>query len=145
MEYKTKSFSTTPFQKKVEKPWGYEIIFTPPDSKSVGKLLHIKAGCRLSFQYHDEKEETGVLIFGQAIFLLEDKNRNLKEISMEPKKGYHVLPFQKHRYIAVTDCDIFESSLPETGVTVRLEDDYRRPTETEEMRKKPNRGWEDKK
>jgi len=145
MKYKIKSFSTTPFQKKVEKPWGFEIVFTPQDTKAVGKLLHIKAGCRLSLQYHDKKEETGVLISGQAYFLLEDAEGKIKKINMEPNKGYHIVPFQKHRYIAITDCDIFEASTPETGNTIRLEDDYKRPTETETMRKTPNRGWEDKK
>jgi len=137
---KTK-FSTIPYQKRVEKPWGYEIIFTPKTAPAVGKLLHIKAGCRLSFQYHDEKEETGVLVSGKARFLLEDSDGTMKEIDMEPDKGYHVAPFQKHRYIAVTDCDIFEASLPETGNTIRLEDDYKRPTETEAVRNEPNRGW----
>lgn len=29
----------------------------------------------------------------------------------------------------------------EKGNTYRLQDDYARPNETEEMRKKPNRGW----
>jgi len=129
-------FSTIPYQKRVEKPWGYELLFTSPESKTVGKLLHIKAGCRLSFQYHDEKEETGILISGQAVFLLENKDGQLQEINMEVNKGYRTIPFQKHRYIAVTDCDIFETSTPETGNTVRLEDDYKRPTETEELRKK---------
>lgn len=137
---KTK-FKTVPFQKKIEKPWGYEIILTPENSQTVGKIIHIKAGCRLSFQYHDEKEETGVLISGQAHFLLEDAKGNLKEINMEPHKGYRVLPFQKHRYIAITDCDIFETSTPEKGNTIRLEDDYKRPTETENLRNSPNRGW----
>jgi hypothetical protein len=38
--------------------------------------------------------------------------------------------------VGVTDCEIFEVSSPEKGVTYRLEDDYKRPDETEEMRKK---------
>jgi mannose-6-phosphate isomerase len=134
-------FSTIPYQKRVEKPWGYEIVFTPEKAKAVAKLLHIKAGCRLSFQYHDEKEETGVLIGGKAHFLLEDQDGTMKEIEMEPYKGYSITPFQKHRYIAITDCDIFEASTPETGNTFRLEDDYKRPTETETVRNSPNRGW----
>ena len=41
---------------------------------------------------------------------------------------------QRHRLIGITDCDIFEVSTPEIGTTFRLEDDYKRPDETEEMR-----------
>jgi mannose-6-phosphate isomerase len=142
MNNKQSYFSILPYQKKVEKPWGFEILFTPEKAQAVGKLLHIKAGCRLSFQYHDEKEETGVLISGQAHLLIEDQNGQMQEVDMEPKKGYFITPFQKHRYIAVTDCDIFESSTKESGNTFRLEDDYKRDTETEEVRKDPNRGWQ---
>ena len=62
-------------------------------------------------------------------------------IPMETGKGYTVTLGQKHRHQAITDCDVFESSTPEIGNTYRLEDDYSRPTETEEMRKAPNRGF----
>ena len=35
-----------------------------------------------------------------------------------------------------------EVSTPEKGKTVRLEDDYGRGDETEEMRQLPNHGWQ---
>jgi hypothetical protein len=53
---------------------------------------------------------------------------------MEKNKGYFVSRGTIHRCQAVSDCDIFESSTPELGTTVRLEDDYRRKDETEEDR-----------
>lgn len=130
-----------PFQLKVEKPWGYELILTPPESPVTGKILHLNAGCRFSLQYHDKKKETLTLIFGQALLILEDENGKLQEIKMEPKKGYFIKPLQKHRAKGITDCDILEASTREEGNTVRIEDDYARGTETEEMRKLPNRGW----
>ncbi len=40
---------------KVDKPWGYELHWAKTD-KYVGKLLFIKAGHRLSKQYHEKKE-----------------------------------------------------------------------------------------
>ena len=43
--------------RKVEKPWGYEIVWAETQDY-VGKLLHINAGHRLSLQYHNTKEET---------------------------------------------------------------------------------------
>ena len=48
---------------KVEKPWGHEIHWAKTDNY-VGKLLFIKAGHRLSKQYHVEKEETVLVLKG---------------------------------------------------------------------------------
>jgi len=121
---------------KIIKPWGYEIIFTPPDSLVTGKILHLKQGARFSYQYHEKKQETLCLLNGQAKIILNDE-----ETEMESQKGYFIKPMVKHRCQAVTDCDILETSTKEEGTTVRLEDDYQRPDETEELRKQPNRGW----
>ena len=49
--------------RKVEKPWGHEIIWAET-TNYVGKLLHIKAGHRLSLQYHEVKEETVYVLSG---------------------------------------------------------------------------------
>lgn len=129
-----------PYQLKVEKPWGYELILTPPESPVTGKILHLNAGCRFSLQYHDKKEETLTLISGEALLILEDEKGQLQEIEMEQRKGYFIKPFQKHRAKGITDCDILEASTREKGKTVRIEDDYKRRTETEEKRKRRTRG-----
>ena len=121
------------YQLKVEKPWGYELILTPPESPVTGKILHINANCRLSYQYHDQKEESLTLINGEAL-LIGEENGQLTEIQMELNKGYFIKPMQKHRLKGMTDCEVMEVSTPETGNTVRLEDDYKRDTETEEDR-----------
>lgn len=136
-----KTFSMTPFQKRVEKPWGYEIIWTPDDSPATGKLLHILAGKRISLQYHDQKRETLYLASGEAVITLSNENDTPVEMPMELSKGYHVMPGQVHRITAVSDSDVYESSTPEMGNTVRIQDDAGRSTETEEMRKLENRGW----
>lgn len=140
-----KSFSTTPFQKRVEKPWGYEIIYTPDNAPATGKILHLNAGKRLSLQYHDVKEETLCLVKGRALLTISDPKDEVVEIPMEVLKGYHIVPGQVHRITALTDIDVFEASTPELGNTFRLEDDSGRPTETEAVRKKPNRGWKEDK
>ena len=126
----------TPYVRKIIKPWGYELIFTPKDSPVVGKIIHIIKAARLSYQYHDTKRETLCLITGQADLII-----NGQEIQMEPKKGYDIKPMTKHRLIGLTDCDIVEASTKEEGNTIRLEDDYQRPTETPALRNSPNRGW----
>jgi mannose-6-phosphate isomerase len=127
-------FTNAPFLRRVEKPWGYELIFTPPGKPYTGKLLHVDAGKRLSLQYHDEKLETIMLLRGRGILLADNERGELEEIEMEPLKGYSNVPGQRHRLIAIEDCDFVEASLPETGTTYRLEDDSGRGTETEAMR-----------
>ena len=137
-----KDFSTKPYQLKVKKPWGYEILFTQENLPFIGKISFTKAGHRWSFQYHDKKEENLCLIIGEAELWIEGKNGEIKKIRMDVLQGYHLEPFQKHRFCAITDCWTVEVSTPEVGNTVRLEDDYKRLTETEEIRKQPNRGWQ---
>ncbi len=134
-------FENAPFIKKVEKPWGYELIFTTDDMPYTGKIMHIDAGKRLSLQIHDKKMETQMLISGQCNLVHDNKEGEQVIEEMEPNKGYTAYIGQRHRLQAITDCDIFEVSTPELGNTYRLEDDYSRETETEEMRKDPSRGW----
>ncbi|MCC7103619.1 MAG: hypothetical protein IT307_00615, partial [Chloroflexi bacterium] len=60
----------------------------------------------------------------------------LHEVWMQAGVGYHVAVGQRHRLCAAPDADVvvFEASTPETGTTLRLEDDYARPDETEALR-----------
>jgi oxalate decarboxylase/phosphoglucose isomerase-like protein (cupin superfamily) len=137
-----KNYNISPHQETIKKPWGYEIIFTPHDALAVGKILHIIKGRRLSLQYHDTKTETLCLFRGKANITLTNNSGEEIEIPMEINKGYFIKPGQVHRVTAITNIDIVESSTPEKGNTVRVQDDLGRITETEEMRKLPNRGWE---
>ncbi len=134
-------FKNSSFSKKVEKPWGYELHFVPEDLPYMGKIIHIEKGKRLSLQIHDAKQESWFLMNGQAKIIWEDSKGSLIETEMLKFQGYTCSLGQKHRLAGVTDCDIIEASTPELGNTYRLEDDYSRPTETEEIRKDLNRGW----
>ncbi len=129
------NFSTDAFVFRNEKPWGYEIIFTPPNLPYSGKIIHILAGKRLSLQVHDKKQESYYLAGGECNVVLEDNHGELQIIKLEKGKGYTVGIGQKHRLWAVSDCDVFEVATPEIGTTYRLEDDYKRPDETEALRK----------
>lgn len=134
-------FTNEPYVKRVEKPWGYELHFVPEGLPYYGKIMHIEAGKRLSLQIHDQKIESYWLASGRCSVIIENAKGELETIEMEKGKGYLMMVGQRHRHAAITDCDIFEASMPETGTTWRLEDDYARPAETEELRKDPNRGW----
>jgi len=127
-----------PFQQKIDKPWGYELILNTPSSPITAKILHINSGCQFSLQYHEIKEENLTLVSGEAKIILGGVKEigDLREETMEKYKGYFIPKGLAHRCRAITDCDIFESSTLELGTTVRLQDDYGRKDETEEERLK---------
>jgi mannose-6-phosphate isomerase len=136
-------FSRFPFLQRIEKPWGHEIIFTPPEVSYTGKILYIKAKREFSLQAHDQKEESWYLLSGKVTMFQEDKNGDMRESDMQKGVGYTNYIGQKHRLQAIKDSEILEVSTPEKGTTYRLHDDYDRPNETEELRKSPNRGWQE--
>ena len=52
-------------QQRVEKPWGYELIFVVTD-RYAGKLIVVKAGESLSLQFHNVKDEAWYVLEGRA-------------------------------------------------------------------------------
>ena len=129
-------FTNDEYIKKVDKPWGYELHWVPEGLPYMGKVLHIDAGKRLSMQVHDEKQEAYFLIGGRAKIIWDNSRGELVETELKPFVGYRTLVGQRHRLCGITDCDIIEASTPESGTTYRLEDDFSRPDETPEQRKK---------
>jgi mannose-6-phosphate isomerase-like protein (cupin superfamily) len=111
--------------RKTEKPWGFELLFahTP---KYVGKLIFVKKGCRLSLQYHKEKDESMYFYQGKAIVEIEGSGGQLLESIAEPGYCLRIPPGTKHRLEAIEDTTLFEVSTPELEDVVRLEDDYGR-------------------
>ena len=51
-------------QRRVEKPWGYEVWWAQTD-RYAGKLLIVEAGHKLSVQLHRTKDETSYLLAGR--------------------------------------------------------------------------------
>ena len=135
-KFDSSTFLTDPHIKKIEKPWGHEIHWTPDTLPYMGKLIHVNAGARLSLQVHDKKQESWFIIKGRGKVIWENTEGKLIETELEQGKGYSCALGQRHRLAGITDCDIIEVSTPEIGTTFRLEDDYKRPDETEEQRKK---------
>ncbi len=130
------NFSNDSYIRKVDKPWGYELHWVPENVPYMGKIIHIYKGRRLSLQVHDKKQESWLIMHGQAKVVWENSKGELIETELQPAVGYTCSLGQKHRLVGITDCDVIEVSTPEIGTTFRLEDDYKRPDETEEQRKK---------
>ncbi len=110
--------------KKVEKPWGYELIWAHTE-RYVGKILHIHKGESLSYQYHRIKDETIYLLHGLMELEIGDEKGREKQ-QLEPGACVHIAPGTRHRMTALEDCDILEVSTPELDDVVRLEDRYGR-------------------
>jgi len=110
---------------RVNKPWGYEIIWAKTD-RYVGKILHIEAGHALSLQYHKVKEETIRLSSGKLVLEVQEEGTERRTIELLPGDSFHIRPGTIHRMIAEETCDVLEVSTPELDDVVRLEDRYGR-------------------
>ncbi len=109
---------------KVDKPWGYELIWAHTN-RYVGKVLHINKGECLSYQYHRIKDETIRLLAGKLEMDVEIDGERRK-LQLGPGDCLHIVPGMKHRMSALEDCDVLEVSTPELEDVVRLEDRYGR-------------------
>jgi len=130
------TFTTEPYVKRVEKPWGYELHWVREGAPYMGKLMHVNEGGSLSLQVHDHKQESYFMMTGRAKLVWENNKGEMIETEMQPGYGYQTSVGQKHRIESITDCDVIEASTPEEGTTWRLDDKYQRPHETPEQRKR---------
>jgi mannose-6-phosphate isomerase-like protein (cupin superfamily) len=112
--------------RKVEKPWGYELIWAHADTY-VGKVLFVKAGESLSLQFHRQKDESWLVQEGRArVELGSAGDAILKEEVVSPGAAFRLRPGTVHRVSALEDTTIVEVSTPHLDDVVRLEDRYGR-------------------
>lgn len=110
---------------RVEKPWGWEERFALTE-RYCGKVLFIKKGGRLSLQYHEKKEESLYLLWGEVQLTREHSGGVMTVTRHKAGWGVHIPAGTVHRIEAVEDSVVFEVSTPEVDDVVRLEDDYGR-------------------
>jgi mannose-6-phosphate isomerase-like protein (cupin superfamily) len=119
----------TPFgfqPRHVDKPWGYELIWAHADDY-VGKILFVKAGCALSLQYHDFKDETWYFQSGRAeVELAARPGEDPARLVTEAGDAFHLRPGTIHRLTALEDTTVLEVSTPFLDDIVRLDDLYGR-------------------
>ena len=114
-------------QTKIEKPWGYEVIWAKTD-QYVGKILHINSGQKLSLQYHEKKIETVYVKEGTLEVVLK-VNDDLYTQVLLCGQSFHVPTGTVHRFCCPKDCnfvEIVEVSTPELDDVIRLQDDFGR-------------------
>ena len=111
--------------KRVEKPWGYELIWAHTD-RYVGKELFIREGHALSLQYHEVKDETIYVQQGRIEFQIGPRDGELRSETVGPGRAFHLVPGTVHRMRALEDSLLLEVSTPDLDDVVRLEDRYGR-------------------
>src|SRR5947209_14811724 len=109
---------------RVEKPWGYEVIWAKAD-RYVGKILHIEPGHVLSLQYHNKKDESIYVLTGEIVLRIQQGD-TLIERRMTRGAAFHIQPKLIHQFEAVVSSDLLEASTPEIDDVVRLKDRYGR-------------------
>ena len=116
-------------KRKIIKPWGYEIIFGETEDH-LGKILFIKEGSRLSLQYHEQKEETIMVLSGKLELVVSRATTQggMETLILEEGDTFHVRPYTIHRFCATqgTDVKLVEVSTNYLEDVVRVEDDYNR-------------------
>ena len=111
--------------RRVDKPWGHEIIWAHTD-RYVGKILVLETGKRLSLQYHEIKDEWIHVLDGRLRLFLENDAGEVEVRELRPGEGAHVPVHRTHRYEAIETCRLIEVSTPELLDVVRIEDDFGR-------------------
>jgi len=112
--------------RKVEKPWGYELIWAEADHY-VGKVLFVKAGESLSLQFHRVKDESWLVQEGRAKLELGSAGDPvLKQEVIGAGATFRFRPGTVHRVTALEDTTIVEVSTNHLDDVVRLEDRYGR-------------------
>jgi mannose-6-phosphate isomerase-like protein (cupin superfamily) len=107
---------------KVDKGWGYEIIWAT-NEKYAGKLLVFeKTGSKFSMHFHKEKDESWFVSQGKfKLRILNTENTSISEIVLFQGDSWHNPPMVPHQLEALVDNSIIiEVSTPDS-----VEDNYR--------------------
>ena len=115
-------------KREIIKPWGKEVIWAETKDY-VGKLIYINEGHKLSLQYHEEKEETILVISGMLEVVVSGHERmGISSLKLCEGDTYHVAPGIIHRFSASlgTNVGLTEVSTNHLDDVIRLEDDYDR-------------------
>ena len=111
--------------RKVEKPWGYELVYALTD-RYCGKILFVRKDEQLSLQFHREKDEVVYVHEGRIEMEIGDPGGPLDIEVVGPGHSFHLAPGTVHRWRALEDSVVLEVSTPEVDDVVRLEDRYGR-------------------
>lgn len=112
--------------RRVEKPWGYELIWAH-SSAYCGKLLFVREGEQLSLQFHNRKDETIYVQQGRIEIEIGERGAHTCESEVVAAgAAFRIRPGMIHRWRALEDSIVLEASTPDLDDVVRVEDRYGR-------------------
>jgi mannose-6-phosphate isomerase-like protein (cupin superfamily) len=107
---------------KIDKGWGYEIIWATNDLYCGKILVFEKAGAKTSMHYHKEKDKSWFVNAGQfQLIYIDTATTELKQVMLKEGDTWHILPLQPLQLIALQpDSMLIEVSTPDS-----ISDTYR--------------------
>jgi mannose-6-phosphate isomerase len=107
---------------KVDKGWGYELIFATTDQYCGKIMVFEKVGAKFSMHFHREKDETWFINSGKfKVRWIDTKDATLYEKELKEGDVWHNPPLQPHQLEAmVPNSMIFEVSTADS-----VEDNHR--------------------
>ena len=113
------------YLEKVERPWGrYYVIHE--ETKYKLKKIEVESGQRLSYQYHNKRSETWIVIEGSALVTINDNVKEYKagDTIIIPLKAKHRLENKSNSLLVLIEVQT-GSYFGEDDI-VRIKDDYNR-------------------
>ena len=113
------------YLEKEERPWGRYYVIHDQENYKI-KRIEVEPGQRLSYQFHEKRSETWVIVKGNGMVIIDEKQQNISEgeTILIPKKS-------RHRIENISDTQLVFIEI-QTGTyfgeddIVRLSDDYNR-------------------
>jgi len=107
---------------KVEKGWGYEVIWASNDKYCGKMLVFTKKGNKFSMHFHREKDETWFVNNGSFLLRwIDTKTATLFSQTLTTGSTWHNPPLLPHQLEALED----GSSITEVSTADSVEDNYR--------------------
>ena len=113
------------YLEKDERPWGRYFVLQDDDNYKV-KRIEVEPGRRLSYQYHNKRSETWIIIEGSAIVTIDEnvKEYNKGETIIIPTKAKHRVENKNNSLLVFIEVQT-GSYFGEDDI-IRINDDYGR-------------------
>ena len=113
------------YLEKDERPWGRYFVIQDESNYKI-KRIEVEPGQRLSYQYHNKRSETWVVIEGNALVTINDYTKDYKqgETIIIPSKAKHRVENRSNSLLIFIEVQT-GSYFGEDDI-IRLNDDYGR-------------------
>jgi mannose-6-phosphate isomerase len=113
------------YLEKDERPWGRYFVLQDETNYKI-KRIEVEPGQRLSYQYHNKRSETWIIIEGSAIVTIDDKSKeyNAGESVVIQIKAKHRIENKSNSLLVFIEVQT-GSYFGEDDI-IRLNDDYGR-------------------